>query len=197
MKPQITGIKYNKIAEWWQQRHYDSTYGVKQVEQALQFCLSWEYALDVGCGAGGRFIGILQEKGFKIIGLDVSPKMIELAEKNHPGEIFNVADICTWETERKFDFILAWDSIFHLPLSMQEPVVTKLCKMLVKNGVLTYTFGDGYGEHTDLWHGEEFYYSTLGIRGNLAVLLKSQMICKHLEFDQFPQNHVHLVAQKI
>lgn len=196
MKPQMLGAKYDKIANWWHDRLSNSAYGMKQIEKALQFCVSWENALDVGCGAGGRFVGKLQEKEFKIIGLDVSQKMIELALENHPSETFYVRDICTWKTEQKFDFIIAWDSIFHLPFSMQKPVVTKLCNMLVKNGVLIYTFGDGYGEHTDEWHEEEFYYSSIGINENLSVLMKNEMVCKHLEFDQFPEKHVYIIAQK-
>lgn len=196
MKPQMLGTKYDKIAKWWHDRHSNSEYGIKQIEKALQFCVSHENALDVGCGAGGRFVRKLQEKGFKITGLDISREMVKLARENHPNEIFFVQDICTWETEQKFDFIIAWDSIFHLPFSMQQPVVTKLCNILVKNGVLIYTFGDGYGEHIDEWHEEEFYYSSIGIKGNLSVLMKNEIICQHLEFDQFPENHVYVIAQK-
>lgn len=196
MKPQITGAKYDKIAKWWRDYHNTSVYGVRQVEQALRFCASQGDALDVGCGAGGRFVRKLQELGFRVTGIDVSPEMVELAIKNHPRETFYVQDICTWETEQKFDLIIAWDSIFHLPLSEQEPVVAKLCNMLVKGGVFVYTFGDGYGEHIDEWQGDQFYYSSLGIDGNLSVLMKNEMTCKHLEFDHFPDNHVYIVAQK-
>lgn len=130
----------------------------------------------------------------QILGIKYT-KIAKWWHERHHSSIL-VRDICTWETTKKFDFILAWDSIFHLPFSMQEPVVTKLCKMLVENGVLVYTFGDGCGEHTDEWHSEQFYYSSIGINGNLSVLMKNQMVCKHLELDQFPENHVYLVAQK-
>ena len=197
MKPQILGAKYDKIARWWHERISFSGYGIKQIEKALQFCTNRENALDVGCGAGGRFVRKLQEQGFQITGLDVSQEMIELARENHPNESFYVYDICNWETEQKFDFILAWDSIFHLPFSMQETVVSKLCNLLAKNGILTYTFGDGYGEHTDEWHEEQFYYSSIGINGNLSVLMKNEMMCKHLELDQFPENHIYVIAQKL
>jgi SAM-dependent methyltransferase len=44
--------------------------------------------LDVGCGSGGRFIRLLQNKGFKITEIDVSLEMITLARHNHPEENF-------------------------------------------------------------------------------------------------------------
>ena len=105
MQPAELAKKYNKIAKWWHQNHSDSNYGVAQFKLALNFCAQHGQALDVGCGAGGRFIRILKEKGFNITGLDISEKMVDLAQKNHPEDYFLVQDICSWETAQKFDFI--------------------------------------------------------------------------------------------
>lgn len=122
--------------------------------------------------------------------------MIKLAKKNHPDESFIFADICRWESEQKFDFIVAWDSIFHLPLREQQPVLKKLCTLLADNGVLIYTFGDSMGEHEDNWHGDTFSYSSIGINENLKILAANGVTCKHLELDQFPLNHVYIVGVK-
>lgn len=196
MDPSVLAKKYNKIAKWWHEQHNDSQYGIVQLNKALDFCSHTRNALDVGCGSGGRFIRILQEKGFATTGIDVSGEMIKLAIENHPNEELLLHDICTWETKKKFDFILAWDSIFHLPLAMQEATVSKLCHLLSDDGVLIYTFGDAVGEHTDQWHGDTFYYSSIGINGNLRVLLDNGVTCKHLELDQWPQNHVYIIGIK-
>lgn len=69
--------------------------------------------------------------------------------------------------------------------------------MLNPNGILFYTFGDEIGEHFSNWHEEKFYYSSIGINGNLETLIQSGCECKHLEIDQFPEKHVYLVAKKI
>lgn len=198
MKPKELGKKYDKIAQWWHDRHHDSEYGLVQFEKALAFSRRSGNALDVGCGAGGRFVQRFQQSGFAVTGIDVSKEMIDLARQNHPDESFFVQDICTWKTERTFDFILAWDSIFHLPLSQQQPVVEKLCDLLAADGVLIYTFGNADGEHTDQWHDDEFYYSSIGIEKNLAILLKNGLSLKHIELDQFPatNRHVYVIAQK-
>lgn len=196
MDPSITGKKYNKIALWWHNRHFNSDYGIPQFEKAVGFASEEGKALDVGCGTGGRFIRILQDKGFSITGIDVSVEMIRLAKKNHPDTDFIHVDICTWETERKFDFIVAWDSIFHLPFGMQKPVVSKLCRILAKNGILMYTFGNAYGEHTDVWHADTFYYSSIGINENLQTLMDNGLTILHLELDQYPEKHVYTIARR-
>ncbi len=72
------------------------------------------------------------------------------------SDVFIHQDICSWETDECFDFIVAWDSILHLPFTMQKPVVTKPCRLLAKNGVLLYTFGNAQGEHTNQWHNDTF-----------------------------------------
>lgn len=196
MEPTVLGKKYDKIARWWHDMHHDSTYGVAQLERALNFCLQPGSALDVGCGAGGRFIRLLQERGFSITGIDVSEEMIRLATANHPGENFFVQDICTWDTVNQYNLIIAWDSIFHLPLAMQKPVLGKLCDLLADGGVLIYTFGDAVGEHTDQWHDDTFHYSSIGISANLRLLADAGITCTHLELDQWPLSHVYIIGVK-
>jgi len=196
MKPGELGKKYDRIANWWHQQHRESQYGVKQVKRALQFCPAGGSALDVGCGAGGRLVRLMQHHELAVTGIDVSAEMIKLAIENHPDETFFVDDICSFTSPEKYDFIVAWDSIFHLPLTQQEPVVSKLCCLLKPGGVLIYTFGDAVGEHQDTWHGDSFHYSSIGINGNLALLALHGVVCKHLELDQWPEKHVFLIGVK-
>lgn len=196
MEPSVLGKKYDKIAQWWHDQHVESSYGVKQFERAVRLARDGGKALDVGCGAGGRFIRILQSHDFSVTGLDVSEEMVKLASKNHPEHKFINQDICTWESENKFDFIVAWDSIFHLPFAMQKPVVSKLCRLLEKDGILIYTFGNAEGQHTDQWHNDTFYYSSIGIKENLQLLIANGLSTLHLELDQYPEKHVYIIANK-
>ncbi|MEO5976924.1 MAG: class I SAM-dependent methyltransferase [Chryseolinea sp.] len=190
------GLQYDKIAQWWHDKHNASDYGLKQIERAITYCGSVGTALDVGCGSGGRIIRKLTDAGYLVTGVDASAKMIQLAQENHPTLEFHTADICDWKSDRKYNLIVAWDSIFHLPLKMHEPVVLKLCDMLAINGVLIYTFGDDYGEHESDWHDDKFYYSTIGIDANLKIIMNHGCECRHLELDQYPQKHVCIIVQK-
>jgi len=197
MNPTVLGKKYDKLACWWHDQHDDGDYGVKQFEKAVNFRVGGGKALDVGCGTGGRFVRILQKKGYRITGLDVSSEMIKLASDNHPGECFIHQDICTWEARDKFDLIVAWDSIFHLPFHEQEAVVSKLCRLVNEDGVLIYTFGNANGEHTDEWHGDSYYYSSIGINENIRLLIENGLSVLHLELDQYPEKHVYVIAKKL
>ena len=170
---------------------------MNQFRRAIEYSSDGYKALDVGCGSGGRFIRILEDKGFSVTGLDVSKEMIFLASKNHPKHKFIHQDICTWDANQEFDFIVAWDSIFHIPLSMQRQVVLKLCEILRKGGVLIYTFGNDQGEHTDQWCNDTFYYSSIGINQNIQLLIDSGLSILHLELDQYPEKHVFVIASKL
>lgn len=196
MQPNELGKKYDRIARWWHERHNRSNYGVPQLERALNYASSLHKVLDVGCGAGGRFVRSLDSHKLVYTGIDVSGEMIRLARINHPQHHFVHGDICSWQATEQYDVIVAWDSIFHLPLSMQESVMAKLCQLLTTDGILMYTFGHTEGEHTDQWHDDDFYYSSIGITGNLQVMLNHGMTVLHLELDQFPQNHVYIIAKK-
>lgn len=124
--------------------------------------------------------------------------MLALAIENHPESHFELADITTWKTEETFDLIIVWDSIFHLPFDNQEAVVRKLCGLLKEGGVLIYTFGNAVGDHTDTWHDDTFYYSSIGINRNVEILIESGLTIKHLELDQFPgDRHVYVIGQKV
>jgi RimJ/RimL family protein N-acetyltransferase len=40
------------------------------------------------------------------------------------------------------------------------------------------------------------YHATLGISKTLHVLAEAGCVCRHLEYDQYPEAHVYLIAQK-
>jgi SAM-dependent methyltransferase len=199
MKPEETGSHYDRIALLWQGRLRDSTYGVAALERAVQFVELKSSALDVGCGSSGRFIEVLIQRGFMYTGLDISAEMISLARQRHPEVTFHAADICTWQFPERYDLIVAWDSTFHLPLAEQKPVLKKMCDGLNPHGVLLFTCGGTPGpeEISGGFDGETFDYSTLGVNEFLRLLMEYGCSCKHVEYDQYPENHVYIVAQKM
>lgn len=207
MDPLAIGIKYSKIAEWWNERHINSKYGIKQIEKALTFSKNSNTALDVGCGSGGRIIKLLNAHGLNVTGIDVSEKMIELARSNHPDTTFHQSDLLNFETGLNFDFIVAWDSIFHIEAAKQMDAINKMTNLLRPHGIIIYSFGDAIGDHEDLSFSENgkqlgqldndyFGYGSIGINTNLQALIDNGCKCLHLELDQYPQSHAYLIAQK-
>jgi len=53
------------------------------------------------------------------------------------------------------------------------------------------------GEHTDQWHNDTFYYSSIGINDNIQVLMDNGLSIMHLELDQYPLKHVYVIAKKL
>lgn len=198
MEPTETGSHYDHIALWWQQQHIHSAYGLAALERAIRYTTHKATALDIGCGSSGRFIEVLLQHGFTPAGVDVSAAMIALARERHPTVTFYTADIVTWPLPQKYDLLTAWDSTFHLPLAQQQPVLAKLCAGLNPQGILLFTCGGTLGpeEISGGFQGQTFDYSTLGVNEFLRLVMAFGCTCLHVEYDQYPEQHVYVIAQK-
>ena len=198
MRPEEIGRSYDALAEAWQERMRTSTYGVASFERALRFVAPGGHALDIGCGSSSRLVDLLTAKGLEVEGIDVSEKMIALARVQRPALSFWRADICTWTLPRKYDFIAAYDSIWHLPLAEQEPVMRKICAGLKPGGVFLFTTAglDEPAEKSDSNMGVPAHYSLLGLPRTLEFLAELGCVCRHLEYDQYPAMHLVVIAQK-
>jgi RimJ/RimL family protein N-acetyltransferase len=194
MTPEEVAASYDQIAELWLDL---STYGFAQLERAIAFVKRKGTALDVGCGTG-RYFELFTRHDFATDGIDYSPSMIALARQRHTQARLFHADICRWELPRTYDLIVAWDSVWHVPLELQEAVLKKLCLGLSAGGVLVFTTdgSDAPEEKRDSCMGPPMYHATLGIPKILHILAEAGCVCRHLEFDAKLETHVYLIAQK-
>lgn len=172
--------------------------GIVQHKKAISFVKNRGKALDIGCGCTGRFIALLTREGFTVSGLDVSTEMLNIARKRQSDIHFIEANICEYDLPEKYDFISAWDSIWHVPLAEQRNVITRIVESLNTGGVFIFSFGgtDKENSHTDNFMGPEVYYSSLGTNGFVRLLIELGCIIRHLEFDQYPEIHTYLVVEK-
>lgn len=70
--------------------------------------------IDVACGTG-RLIRELHKQNYKLIGIDISPEMIEVAKKNNPDVEFFVADVRSMQLNINVDLITcAFNSLNYL-----------------------------------------------------------------------------------
>lgn len=199
MEPQDVGKSYDLIADRWRSDRFTKDNGVIQHEKAIAFTKLRGAALDIGCGGSGRLVDILLNHGFSPEGLDISNKMLELARSRHPRVSFHHADICRWKFPHSYDFISAWDSIWHVPLRAQEQVLLKMLSGLSLGGVAIFTVGgtEGPGEITNSYMGPPMYHSTLGISRTLEAIAQAGSVCRHLEYDQYPELHVYIICQRM
>jgi len=203
MKPEDTGKAYDSITHLWTSPDFNRSNGIEQHKRALQFRQQAVKppsgrALDVGCGCTGRIVDLLLEQGYAAEGVDISGEKIRLARARNPEVDFHHQDICQWSLPGTYDFISAWDSIWHVPLSQQEAVLSKLMQALNPGGVFIFSCGalDEPNEHRDDFMGPEVYYASLGINGFLDVITANNCLCRHFEYDQYPELHAYFIVQK-
>jgi SAM-dependent methyltransferase len=199
MTPQETAQSYDALASHWNGEEFNRKNGIEQHQNAVRFLENKTSAIDIGCGSSGRIIDLLVAEGFDVEGLDISPKMIALAKKRHPDQKFYLADICEWDFPKSYDFISAWDSIWHAPLDQHEAVLKKLCASLTTQGICIFTSGglDTPQEGSNPFLGQPLYHATLGIPKLLEIIEASGCVCRHLEYDQYPELHIYLIIQKL
>jgi len=197
MDAQTLGQHYTQIADWWEGKHKDSKYGVEYVGRAIRRVKDKNKALDVGCGSGGKIIDTIISEGFSLTALDVSEGMISIAKSKHHDVNFVNTDIISWESEDRFDLIVAWDSIFHAPCAQQKPIVEKICRLLSPDGVLlftgSYSHGDIIGEDMD---GVGFEYGSLHYLEYLQIMEDCECDFVIMERDQPDPRHVVYMCKK-
>lgn len=67
--------------------------------------------LEIGCGTGTLLAATRPARG---VGVDISPKMIEIAAARHPAYRFLVADAAALRLSETFDYVMIPDVIEHL-----------------------------------------------------------------------------------
>jgi len=108
------------------------------------------------------------------------------------------ADICEWEFSTQYHFISAWDSIWHVPLHKQDLVLRKLRNTLDNHGVIIFTSGavDEAGDGSSRFIRQKLYHAALGVPTLLNILADCNCVCRHLENDDWPNQHLYIFAQK-
>ena len=200
---------YDELAERWLDDRFPADNGISHHRRAFSFLSDLSdlsdisnrgggYALNVGCGCNTRLTRLLASHGLAVEGVDISRRMVELARAADPHTPVHHADICDWAMPRRYVFISAWDSIWHVDLRQQRPLLLKLLRALEPGGILLFTAGglDGPAEHHDSCMGPRLYYASLGIPAMLDTLNEGNALCRHLEFDQLPESHLVVIAQR-
>lgn len=153
--------RYNTIANQWHKTR--TNHSINQcIVDIVPLIKPQGHILDVGCGTGYPIAAYLIDQGFTVTGIDVSEGMLAYSTQLAlPRATFLHADIQSWQSSLTYDAIIAFDSLFHLPITSQVPVLTKLCKWLNPGGVLLFTHGKKTGEITGEMFGTLFSYSSL------------------------------------
>ncbi len=117
--------------------------------------------LDVGCGMAEPIARYIIDAGCHIVGIDSSPTLIEMCGARFPTSEWLVADMRHLAMGRRFDGILAWDSLFHLPRDDQRAMFPRFAAHVLPGAPLMFTSGPSEGEAVGSFCGEPLYHSSL------------------------------------
>jgi ubiquinone/menaquinone biosynthesis C-methylase UbiE len=112
--------------------------------------------VDVGCGPG-HVTAHLRSLGVDAFGVDLSPGMVALARRDHPGLRFEVGSMTDLDLpDASVAGLLAWWSLIHVPDELVATVLGQFRRVLRSGGpvLLGFHVGDesrlkteGYGGH--------------------------------------------------
>lgn len=117
--------------------------------------------LDLGCGMGEPIARHLADSGFRVTGVDSSPAMIALCRQRFPDHRWHVADMRGLALGRRFDGILAWNSLFHLDHEDQRRMFPVFRDHAADGAALMFTSGPSHGVAMGRFEGEPLFHSSL------------------------------------
>lgn len=85
--------------------------------------------------------------------------MLDLARTNCPEAELIVGDMVSIALSDRYDGIIAWDSIFHIPKAEHPALFDNLHRWVRPGGPVLLSLGGSDGEFTDRMFNVEFIYS--------------------------------------
>ncbi|MFJ6674972.1 class I SAM-dependent methyltransferase [Actinosynnema sp. NPDC091369] len=102
---------------------------------------------DVGCGPG-HITAHLRGLGLDAFGIDLSPRMVEIARRDHPGARFEVGSMTDLPlADGSVGGVLAFYSVIHVPDAEVPAVFAHFHRVLRPGGVVLLGFHVGDRDH--------------------------------------------------
>jgi 2-polyprenyl-3-methyl-5-hydroxy-6-metoxy-1,4-benzoquinol methylase len=111
---------------------------------------------DMGCGPG-HIARHLHHQGVHVLGIDLSPRMVEHARLLNPGIEFQQGNMSSLDVnDEAWGGIVAFYSIIHIPREEVIQVLLEFRRVLRPGGLLLLSFHQGQETiHLDEWWGKK------------------------------------------
>lgn len=129
--------------------------------------------LDLGCGSGEPLAAALIADGFRLTGIDVSPRLIELCRQRFPEHDWQVSDMRALPPLGRFAGILAWHSFFHLDFEAQRRMFPVFSILAAPGASLMFTSGPSHGVAMGTFEGEPLHHASLAPEEYRALLAEN------------------------
>jgi SAM-dependent methyltransferase len=178
-EPSRTRESYDEIAATYSERLFTERAG-KPLDRHLLNRLAEDVrghglVADLGCGPG-HVARYLHEHGVRMLGIDLSPRMIDSARKLSPDIEFRVGDMRALELpDGALAGIVAFYSLIHIGEPEMGPTLRELRRVLAPGGLLLVAFH--IGEETV--HRDELWGHTVSL--DFRFLMPQRMVAHLVE----------------
>lgn len=101
---------------------------------------------ELGCGPG-RVTAHLRDLGLDVFGLDLSPKMIDLAREAYPDLRFEVGSMDALDlADGELQGVVSWYSVIHAPPTVVRSYLTEFHRVIAPGGHLLIAFFESEGD---------------------------------------------------
>jgi len=161
---------YNQIASNYL-KNRDRFESISYLRKLVKYLRSGAKILDLGCGSGFPVDKFLVDKGFGVIGVDISEEQILLAKENVPLGEFEVKDIEKLKfKEYEVDAVISFYTIFHIKREKHKLLFDKIASFLPRGGMLLVSMGASNWEGVDNFYGVRMFWSHYGPKTNSEIV---------------------------
>lgn len=155
--------------------------------------------VDVGCGSGNPISGFLVAHGYDVIGVDLSPKQIELARQLVPKGRFEVRNMLELNPgEYNVDGLVSFYAIFHTQRDRHADLLKTLASFLRPGGILLITMGASEWEGREEFHGVDMFWSHFDATKNREILERAgfDVVLDEIDASANEQHQVMLATRR-
>ena len=148
-------IKYfDSVAKEREKWRKSGAYYHRQLEKYMQYLIPANSSvIEIGCGTGDLLSALNPKRG---VGIDISPKMVEVARSKFSQLQFETGDLDDLQIKEKFDYVVLVETIGHvddIQLAFEE--LHKVCKPETRVIIVYYNY---------LWEPVLKFAEALGLR---------------------------------
>lgn len=136
---EITVSTFNKLADKYQAKYMDFDFYFDTYDTFCELVTNNSAKIfEIGCGPGNISKYLLTKRpDYQLFGIDLAPRMVELASINNPSGVFEVMDSRNIkEVDQKFDAVICGFCTPYLSKSDVEELIINARRVLNKGGVL-------------------------------------------------------------
>lgn len=152
---------YQRHGEAWAELRRDELVESSWLDRFSAMIPDGGAVIDIGCGSGLPIGRELVRRGFDLTGVDGTPTMLSLFQRNLSDARTHLMDMRQLALGRRFSGLLAWDSFFHLSPADQRPMFRRFKTHAEPGAPLMFTSGNEAGSAIGELEGDPLYHGSL------------------------------------